>query len=305
MKSAIDIRPHVAEQLAAGNPVVALESTVIAHGLPHPRNIEVARELQEIVTAGGATPATIGLVAGRVVIGLSDDEIGQFATADNVAKVSRRDFGPVLAGGGLGATTVAATMFTAASAGIRVFATGGIGGVHRGGEDSLDISADLAELAQTPVAVICAGAKSVLDLPRTLEVLESNGVPVLGYRTGEFPAFYTKSSGLTLEHRVGDAAAAAAVMHAHWDLGLPSGVLIANPPPSETALDSGQVDGFIAQALAAASAAGIRGKDITPYLLADLARRSEGKTLTANIALLISNARLATAIAVAYSAPPR
>ena len=304
-KAALDIRPDIAEQLGAGAPVVALESTVIAHGLPHPRNIEVARELQEIVTAGGATPATIGLVAGRVVIGLSDDEIEAFATADDVAKVSRRDFGPVLAGKGLGATTVAATMFAAAKAGIRVFATGGIGGVHRGGEDSLDISADLAELGQTPVAVICAGAKSVLDLPRTLEVLESNGVPVLGYRTQDFPAFYTASSGLALEHQVDDAATAAAMMQAHWDLGLTSGVLIANPPPTETALDRAQVDGFIDQALAAAAAAGIQGKDITPYLLSDLARRSGGQTLTANIALLLHNARLAAAIAVAYAAPPR
>ncbi len=301
----LDIRLHIAEQLAAGAPVVALESTVIAHGLPHPRNLEVARELQEIIAAHGATPATIGLVAGHVVIGLSDEEIAQFATADNVAKVSRRDFGPILAGGGLGATTVAATMFAVARAGIRVFATGGIGGVHRGGEHSLDISADLSEWAQTPFAVVCAGAKSVLDLPRTLEVLESNGVPVLGYRTEEFPAFYTASSGLPLEHQIGDPAAAAAIMHAHWGLGLTSGVLIANPPPSETAMDSVQVDGFIAQALSAAAAAGIQGKDITPFLLADLAERSAGKTLTANIALLLNNARLAAAIAVAYAAPPR
>lgn len=301
-RSALDIRPHIADRLAAGAPVVALESTVIAHGLPHPRNVEVASRLQAIVRDGGATPATIGLAEGRVVIGLSDDEIERFATAGNVAKVSRRDFAPVLANHGLGATTVAATMFAAAQAGIRIFATGGIGGVHRGGEHSLDISADLAELAQTPVAVICAGAKSVLDLPRTLEVLETNGVPVLGYRTGDFPAFYTASSGLALEHRVDGPEAAAAIMHAHWHLGLSSGLLIASPPPAATAMQSQQVDAFIQAALAAADAAGIQGKDITPYLLSDLASRSEGQTLTANIALLENNAQVATAIAVAYAA---
>jgi len=300
--SALDIRPHIADRLAAGAPVVALESTVIAHGLPHPRNIEVADRLQDIVRDGGATPATIGLVAGRLVIGLSDDEIEIFATAAGVAKVSRRDFAPVLANKSLGATTVAATMFAAAQAGICVFATGGIGGVHRGGERSLDISADLSEFARTPVAVICAGAKSVLDLPRTLEVLETHGVPVLGYGTGTFPAFYSADSGLALEHRIDSPAAAAAIMHAHWSLGLAGGLLIANPPPAATAMPGRQIDAFIEAALAAAAAAGITGKDITPYLLADLATRSAGQTLDANIALLENNAQVATAIAVAYAA---
>ncbi len=304
ISSALDIRTHIADRLAAGGPVVALESTVIAHGLPHPRNIEVAQRLQEIIRAAGATPATIGLVAGRLVVGLSDGEIERFATADDIAKVSRRDFAPVLAAGGLGATTVAATMFAAAQAGIRVFATGGIGGVHRGAESSFDISADLPELARTPVAVICAGAKSVLDLPRTLEVLETHGVPVLGYRTATFPAFYTTSSGLALEHRVDDPAAVADIMRTHWALGLSGGLLIANPPPEAAAMAAGEVDAFIAEALAAATAAGVKGKDVTPYLLSDLAARSGGRTLSANIALLEDNAAVAAAIAVAYAAAP-
>jgi pseudouridine-5'-phosphate glycosidase len=295
------IRDDVAAALQAGQPVVALESTVIAHGLPRPQNLETARAMEAAVREEGALPATIAIRDGRLVAGLSSDQLAAFAAADGIAKVSRADLAAVLAAHVTGATTVAATMLIAARAGIRVFATGGIGGIHRGAELSFDISADLPEIARTPVAVVCAGAKAILDLPRTLEVLETLGVPVAGYRTNRFPAFYVEDSGLPLQSRVDSPAEAARLMQLHWQLGLTSGIVFCNPPPSASALRKQEVDAWIAQALQAAAAAGIRGKAVTPYLLDCLAKASGGKTLETNIALLVNNARVAAQIAKAYS----
>jgi pseudouridine-5'-phosphate glycosidase len=306
----LSVREDVAAAIAGGMPVVALESTVIAHGLPRPLNLEAAREMEKTVRKAGATPATVGVLDGKLVVGLSPEQIGFLSEAENVAKVSRADLAPVLASGRPGATTVAATMIAADLAGIRVFATGGIGGVHRGGENSLDISGDLAELARTPVAVVCAGAKAILDLPRTLEVLETLGVPVVGYGTKEFPAFYSRESGLQLLHQVDTPEQAARVMEVQWgvdkgvehttDEGMRTGILFANPAPSENALPRGEVESFLAAALQTAEAAGVRGKNVTPYLLQEVARLSGGRTLRANTTLLVANAGLAGRIAVAY-----
>jgi len=296
------IREDVAEALRAGRPVVALESTVIAHGLPRPQNLETARKMEAAVREEGAVPATIAILEGRRVAGLSREQLATFAATDGIAKVSRADLASVLAARQTGATTVAATMLIAAAAGIRVFATGGIGGVHRGAELSFDISADLPEIARTPVAVVCAGAKAILDLPRTLEVLETLGVPVVGYRTSKFPAFYVEDSGLPVHSRVETPAEAARLMQVHWQLGLSSGIVFCNPPPAASALPKQEVDAWIEQALQSASAAEIRGKAVTPYLLDYLAKASRGRTLETNIALLVHNARVAAQIAQAYSA---
>ena len=315
MNDPLEIRPAVAAALASGDPVVALESTVIAHGLPVPRNLEVAERLEEIVRDAGATPATVGLVDGRAVIGLTRDQIRMLAASrtsgsdgppggaetEEVAKVSLPDIGAVLAGGRRGATTVAATAHLAARAGIRVFSTGGIGGVHRGGETSLDISADLFALAHTPIAVVCAGAKAILDLGRTLEVLETLGVPVVGYRTREFPAFYTRESGLRLEHQVESPEEAAHLVRAHWQAGLETGVVLCNPPPAESALLRAEVDAWIARADGEAANASVHGKVLTPWLLARLADLSGGRTVESNVALLEDNARLAAGVAVALA----
>jgi len=301
LDNALVIREDVAAALQAGQPVVALESTVIAHGLPRPQNLETARAMEAAVREEGAIPATIAILDGRLVAGLSSDQLAAFAATDGIAKVSRADLAAVLAARVTGATTVAATMLIAARAGIRVFATGGIGGVHRGAELSFDISADLPEIARTPVAVVCTGAKSILDLPRTLEVLETLGVPIAGYRTKKFPAFYVEDSGLPLQSRVDTPSEAARLMQLHWQLGLTSGIVFCNPPPSARALRKQEVDAWIAQALQAAAVAGIRGKAVTPYLLDYLAKASGGKTLETNIALLVNNARVAAQIAKAYS----
>jgi pseudouridylate synthase len=295
------IREDVAAALQGGRPVVALESTVIAHGLPRPQNLETAHKMEAAVREEGAIPATIAIIEGRMVAGLSSEQLTTFAASDGIAKVSRADLAAVLASRQTGATTVAATMLIAARAGIRVFATGGIGGVHRGAELSFDISADLPELARTPVAVVCAGAKAILDLPRTLEVLETLGVPVVGYGTNKFPAFYVEDSGLPLQSRVDVAAKAARLMQAHWDVGFTSGIVFCNPPPSGSALRKQEVDAWVARALESATAAGIRGKAVTPYLLDYLAKASEGQTLQTNVALLVQNARVAAQIASAYS----
>jgi pseudouridylate synthase len=302
MNPFLEIRPEVAAALAAGKPVVALESTVIAHGLPRPQNLETARRMEAAVRGEGAVPATIGLMNECLVVGLSSEEIALLANAEDVAKVSRRDLSSVLASGNPGATTVAATMWIAAEAGIRVFATGGIGGVHRGVQDTLDISADLPELARTPVAVICSGAKIILDLPRTFEFLETLGVPVVGYGTSEFPAFYSGESGLALDSRVDSPEAAAHLMATQWRLGLSSGIVFGNPPPAASAIPLAELESWIASALGSAEAAGISGKQVTPYLLDRLAKESAGRTLTANIALLVENARIASQIALAFSA---
>ena len=264
--------------------------------------------MEAAVREAGATPATVGVLNGQLVVGLSAEQIALLSEAENVAKVSRADLAAVLASGRPGATTVAATMIAADMAGIHVFATGGIGGVHRGGENSMDISSDLTELARTPVAVVCAGAKAILDLPRTLEVLETFGVPVVGYATNEFPAFYSRESGLQLVHRVESPDEAAKVMRSQWGSGkrgasegTKTGILFANPAPKESALPRGEIEAFIAAALRAAETAGVRGKDVTPFLLQEVARLSGGRTFHANIALLVANATLACQIAVSYS----
>jgi pseudouridine-5'-phosphate glycosidase len=296
------VRDDVAAALQAHRPIVALESTVIAHGLPRPQNLETARAMEAAVRTEGAIPATIAIMDGCLIVGLSSEQLATFATSDGIAKVSRADLAAVRAARRSGATTVAATALIAALAGIRVFATGGIGGVHRGAELSFDISADLAEIARTPVAVVCAGAKAILDLPRTLEMLETLGVPVVGYRTSKFPAFYVEDSGLALQSRVETPAAAARLMQIHWELGLSSGIVFCNPPPTASALGKDEVDAWIAQSLQSAAAEGIRGKAVTPYLLDHLAKASHGQTLQTNIALLEHNARVAAQIAKAYSA---
>lgn len=301
MNSYLDIRPEVASALARGSPVVALESTVISHGLPRPHNLETAHRMEAAVRKEGAVPATVGLLNGRLIVGLSHGEIELLANADEVHKVSRRDLSAVLASRKPGATTVAATILIASQAGISVFATGGIGGVHRGVQETLDISADLAELARTPVAVVCAGAKIILDLPRTLELLETLGVPVVGFRTSSFPAFYVRDSGLNLDLRVESAEEAARLMSIQSQLGLSSGIVFCNPPPESSALDRAQTESLIKTALIAANSAGIQGKAVTPYLLSYLSNASDGATLKANMDLLVSNASVAAQIAIAQS----
>jgi pseudouridylate synthase len=297
----IDIRPEVAEALAEGGAVLALESTAIAHGLPWPDNLETAHRLTAAARAGGAVPAVIGVLDGRVRVGVDDAGLERFARGAAMPKVSRRDLAIVTARGGDGATTVAGTMLCAALAGIAVFATGGIGGVHRGAAETFDVSADLTELARTPVAVVCSGAKSILDLPKTLEALETLGVPVLGWRTGTFPAFHARSSGLAVDARVDGAEEVARVIRAQRRLGR-GGVVIASPVPEAAALDGAAVEAWIGEALREAEAARIRGKAITPFLLQRLAELSGGATLAANVALLESNARVGAEIAAALAA---
>jgi pseudouridylate synthase len=307
VNSLLAIRDDVAVTLAAGNPVVALESTVIAHGLPRPHNLETARKMEAAIRNAGAIPATIAVLDGKIVIGLSDEQLAIFANRNDVAKVSPADISAVLAAGVSGATTVAGTMFAASRAGISILATGGIGGVHRGGESSLDISADVTELARTQVAVVCAGAKAILDLPRTLEVLETLSVPVVGFGTAEFPAFYSRESGLPLLHRLDTPEQAAHLMHVQWGLGrlghgANAGIVFVQPPPLASALPHTEMEALVTQAVESAKASGLHGKGITPFLLREMASRSGGRTLQANIALLIANADLAARIAVAYSA---
>jgi pseudouridine-5'-phosphate glycosidase len=300
----LDIAPEVADALAAGRPVVALESTIISHGMPYPRNVATAAAVEDTVRAAGALPATIAILGGRLKVGLTHDQIQRIGErGTEVIKCSRRDLPFVIARKQDGATTVAATMIIAALAGIRVFATGGIGGVHRGVEDTMDVSADLEELGRTNVAVVCAGIKSVLDIGRTLEYLETHGVPVVGFRSSTLPAFYTRSSGLPVDYRVDSAADAAAAMKIKWDLGLDGGLVIAVPIPEAHALASDEIDGVIDEAIAAMRREGITGKETTPYLLARIAERTGGRSLEANIQLVINNARVAAAIAVAYRAP--
>lgn len=297
----LDVRVEVAAALATGRPVVALESTVFAHGLPHPINLEAATAMEGAVREEGAVPATIGLLRGRAVIGLTGDEIEELASDTDTAKVSVRDIPAMIASHGPGATTVAATVALAARASIRVMATGGIGGVHRGGEATSDVSADLYELARSPVAVVCAGAKSVLDLRRTLEVLESLGVPVLGFQTSEFPAFYSGESGIALEHRADDPDEVAAMLEVQSALGWGQGLVVAQPPPADAAIPRPEMDSWIEDALAEADERGVTGKDVTPFLLQRVAELSSGRTLETNVALLVSNAALAARIALAAS----
>lgn len=297
MERYLDVRVEVAAALATGRPVVALESTVYAHGLPRPVSLQAAEAMEAAIREEGAVPATIGLLRGRVVVGMTPDEIEELATGLVVAKVSVRDIAPVIATRRPGATTVAATAALASTATIRIMATGGIGGVHRGGEDSLDVSADIQALSRTPIAVVCAGAKAVLDLGRTLEALETLGVPVVGFGTDEFPAFYSKESGLALEHRADEPEEVATILEVQAALQRRQGILVVQPPPATAAIPRVEVDEWIEVALREAELSGIRGKDVTPFLLDSVSRTSEGRTLEANLALLESNARLAARIA--------
>lgn len=301
MNPALVIHPEVAEALAENTPIVALESTIISHGMPFPRNIETAHQIESAVRQAGAIPATIALIAGAAHVGLTEPSLERLAKESGVAKVSRRDVGAILASGQTGATTVATTMLIAHRAAIHVFATGGIGGVHRGIGTTLDISADITELGHTPVAVVCAGAKSILDLPNTLEALETAGVPVVGYQTDEFPAFFSRGSGLPVSVRLDTPAGIAAMLDAHWGFGMNAGVVVANPISEDDALPLADVDRIVAEALVAAETQGVTGKDITPFLLAYLNDSSGGATLQANIALVLSNATLAAQIAAELS----
>jgi pseudouridylate synthase len=297
----LTLSPEVAEARANGMPIVALESTIITHGMPFPQNVETARLVEAEVRAEGATPATIAILNRQIHVGLTDNELVELGQAKGVAKLSRADLAACLASGGTGATTVAATMICAHLAGIEVFATGGIGGVHRGAEHSFDISADLRELAETPVTVVAAGAKAILDLPKTLEYLETLGVPVIAYGQDDFPAFWSRSSGLRAPLRMDRAADIAAAHRMRVRLGLPGGQLVANPIPVEAEIPRATILPHIEAALAEASAQGIAAKAVTPFLLQQIFEATEGRSLVANIALVRSNARLAARIAAALA----
>lgn len=299
----LDISPAVRAALQDGRAVVALESTIICHGMPQPKNFETALQAEQAVRAGDAVPATVAVLGGRLKVGLTDKEIKYLSRkGQQVIKTSRQDLPFVVARRQDGATTVAATMIIAAMAGIRVFATGGIGGVHRGAENSMDISADLEELSRSKVAVVCAGIKSVLDIGRTLEYLETQGVPVAGYRTDIMPAFYTPDSGFPASYRIDSAKQAAAAMQAKWSMHLDGGLVIANPIPDAHALEQDEIDAVIAQAISEMDRDGVTGKETTPYLLAKIAERTGGRSLDANVHLILNNAQLAAAIATEYAA---
>ncbi|MFO1203573.1 MAG: pseudouridine-5'-phosphate glycosidase [Tabrizicola sp.] len=293
----LTLSPEVAEARANGAPIVALESTIITHGMPFPQNVETARRVEAEIRAHGAVPATIAIMDRQIHVGLTDGELEALGQAKNVAKLSRADLAACLATGGTGATTVAATMICARLAGISVFATGGIGGVHRGAETSFDISADLRELAETPVSVVAAGAKAILDLPKTLEYLETLGVPVIAYGQDDFPAFWSRSSGLKSPLRMDTAAAIASAHRMRARLGLPGGQLVANPIPPEAEIPRAEIMPHIEAALAEAEAKGIAAKAVTPFLLQRIFELTQGRSLTANIALVQNNARLGAAIA--------
>ena len=298
LKQFMDITPEIEEAVRTGKPVVALESTILSHGMPYPENLGFAREVEKIIRAEGAVPATMAVIDGRLKAGLTEEELVRMCEAKDVLKVSRRDLPIVVAKKMTGATTVATTMILANLAGVHVFATGGIGGVHRGGEDSMDISADLQELAHTPVAVVCAGAKMILDIGRTLEYLETMGVPVLGLDTDDFPAFYCRKSGFGVDYNAKTPADVAAIAKAKWDMGLGGGLLIGNPVPEAYAMDFDAMSATIDRALAMAEEAGVKGKNITPFLLAHIVELTGGDSLKTNIQLAFNNARAAARIAV-------
>lgn len=298
----VDVAAEVADALAGGQGVVALESTIISHGMPYPDNLATARAVEGVVRENGAVPATIALVEGRLRVGLDDAALERLASGEDVAKASRRDLPALVARKATAGTTVAATMYLAWLAGVPIFATGGIGGVHRGAEHTFDVSADLDELGATPVTVVCAGAKSILDLPKTLEVLETHGVPVIGYGTDEFPAFFTRTSGLPVDHRVDGPGELAAVLAEHRRLRMRGGVLVVNPIPAADALQADDIDARIAQAIADADGAGVARKEVTPYLLARINELTGGRSLVANIALVRNNAAVAARTAAALAA---
>ncbi|SEP95952.1 pseudouridine-5'-phosphate glycosidase [Ignavigranum ruoffiae] len=302
MNPLIRLSQEVKEALDHHQPVVALESTIISHGMPYPQNVEMARKTEQIIREHGAVPATIALMDGKIQVGLDDQQLELLATAPNVAKVSRRDFAEILASQQIGATTVASTMIAAKLAGIKVFVTGGIGGVHREGQDSMDISADLEELSQTNLTVVCAGAKAILDLGRTMEYLETKGVPVVGYQTDYLPAFYSRTSDVALNLRKDHPEEIAALMHYQDVAELKSAILVTNPIPAEHEIPHEDIDQIIQQALAEEKEAGVHGKDSTPFLLAKIVELTEGRSLASNIELVYNNARLGAEIAVAYQA---
>ena len=300
MKS-IRINPEVEQALRENRPVVALESTIISHGMPYPQNVETALHVEEIVREHGGVPATIGIIDGVGVVGMNKEEIEEFGRRGmSIPKVSRRDLPVIMATGSWGATTVATTMIIADMGGVGFFVTGGIGGMHRGAETTFDVSADLEELARTDVTVICAGAKAILDLPKTLEVLETKGVPVLGFQTPELPAFYTRKSGLRVDYEVRDYEEAAKIVKAKREMGLTGGILIANPIPEEYSMPEEEINAVIEKATAEMEEKGIKGKECTPFLLARIAEITEGKSLASNIRLVYNNAAVGTEIAKAY-----
>lgn len=289
------LSPEITRALNLGAPIVALESTVITHGLPHPQNLELARDMEKQVRDNGATPATVALLDGKIRIGLSDLELIRLSESESTLKVSHRDFATAIVKKADGGTTVAGTMYAANMAGIKVFATGGIGGVHK--ESAFDISTDLRSLAEIPTIVVCAGAKAILDLPATLEYLETMGVPVIGYQTDEFPAFYSRESGLSVSARLDSPEEIADFAKAHWNLGMKGGILVTNPIPEKDAISAAKMEPMIAKASAEAIEQGIHGQKLTPFLLGRISELTKGKSLKANLALLLNNARLAAEIA--------
>lgn len=301
MNEYLEFSKEVQEAIKKELPIVALESTIISHGMPYPQNIEMAERCEDIVRENGAVPATIAIMDGKIKIGLCKEDLKTLATAKNVAKVSRRDFAAVIAEGEIGATTVASTMICAEMAGIKFFVTGGIGGVHRGFEETMDVSADLEELCKTNVNVICAGAKSILDIPRTLEYLETKGVPVIGYKTDQLPAFFTRESGLKLAIRKDSLNEIAQLINAKDALELSGGTVIANPISEDDQLDKDYIDSIIDEAIESANEEGISGKEITPFLLSKIVDKTNGKSLEANISLVFNNADIGSKLAVELS----
>jgi pseudouridine-5'-phosphate glycosidase len=295
------LSPEVAAARTAGKPIVALESTIISHGMPYPQNVRTAREVEQIIRDAGAVPATIAVIAGKICIGLSDEQLELLGSSPDAMKVSRRDLAYVLAQARLGATTVAATMICAQLAGIEVFVTGGIGGVHRGAETSFDISADLQELAQTSVAVVCAGVKSILDIGLTLEYLETHGVPVLSVGQPGFPAFFTRESGFQADFQIDSPEDQAAFIRTKWQLGLAGGVVVSNPVPADAAMAPAEIDAIITQALGEAASQNVTGKKVTPFLLGRIKELTEGRSLATNIALVKHNAQIGARLAVALN----
>jgi len=295
------LSPEVAAARTAGKPIVALESTIISHGMPYPQNVRTAREVEQIIRDAGAVPATIAVIAGKICIGLSDEQLELLGSSPDAMKVSRRDLAYVLAQARLGATTVAATMICAQLAGIEVFVTGGIGGVHRGAETSYDISADLQELAQTSVAVVCAGVKSILDIGLTLEYLETHGVPVISVGQPGFPAFFTRDSGFQADFQIDSPEEQAAFIRTKWQLGLAGGVVVSNPVPADAAMAPAEIDAIITQALGEAASQNVTGKKVTPFLLGRIKELTEGRSLATNIALVKHNALIGARLAVALN----
>lgn len=296
----MDIQDEVKTALAQHRGVVALESTIISHGMPYPQNVEMAKNCERIIRQAGAVPATIAIIDGRIKVGLQDEDLQRLACAKDVMKVSRRDLAVAVAEKRMGATTVATTMMCAAMAGIQFFVTGGVGGVHRGYEETMDVSADLEELAQSDVTVICAGAKSILDIPRTLEYLETKGVTVIGYKSDKLPEFFTRDGSCRLQQRMDTVEEIAHMLHVKKDLGLKGGVLVANPIPEAYSMDAAYINSMIEEALQSAKIKHIQGKDTTPYLLSHIVKATQGKSLEANIQLVYHNAEVGAALAMAY-----